>query len=702
MILLDLRTVFIGYVLTAAISSAVIITLYYQNRSRSSGLGYWPVAFIMQFLGMLLISLRGVIPDVFSIVVGNTLLILQTLFIYFGLALFLKQTVSRHFNYYLLVVFICLMIFYSYAQPFLLARNIIFSLTLTALCGQAAWLVLHRIDTTNLPSTRMAGFIFCGYILFSIFRILSDLIIKPGTDLFTSSLPDMLIILTYQMLSIGLTFTLFLMVNRSLVNDLEDDINKRALVEDDLRRSEEKFAAAFHNIPDALVVSLASDGTVLEVNESFSRITGFSRDEVIGKSTIDLKIWTSPEDRKTYADELIRAGRVSNFEAKFLQKNGQAILGLISSEVIQLTQGECFLNIIRDITESKKTEVAEKEQRVMAEALRDSAAALNSTLNFNEVLERILDNVGRVTPHDTANIMVMDGDDSAVILRCRGYVERGEADLTNQSVSLKEMPILKRVARQGKPLAVPDTTLDPDWNALPVVCWVKSYTVAPIRIRHRTIGFLNLESATAGFFNIGDAEHLQAFADQASIAIDNARLYEDVHELAITDDLTGLFNRRGLSQLGEREVIRSQRFQHPLAAIMVDIDHFKDINDTYGHMIGDRFLCALAACLKGNVRNVDLVARFGGEEFFILLTETDLDGASSVAERIRQAVEKIVIPVEKDEKPTGRTGKMTVSLGLVMLENVTPNLNDLIERADQLMYTAKKSGRNRVVFAAHE
>lgn len=690
--ILDLRTILFGYIISSAISAAVIASLYSQNRRRSPELVYLPAGFILQFLGIVAISLRGVLPDILSIVVGNSFLMFQAILILSGLGRFMNKPVLHRPNLILGVVFTGVAAYFTYAQPSLLARNLVFSSTLFIVCLQGAILMFRDKDCRDCPPIRLAGFIFAGYCIFSFLRIASDLAINPGEDFLNSNLPNTLVIIVYQMLSICLTFALFLIVNRRLVINLEEDIEKRSLVEEALRKSEEKFSKAFHNIPDALVVSLAVDGTVLEVNESFSRITGFSRDEVIGKNAIDLKIWSSPADRKVYAKELIRSGRINNFEARFLRKNGQEIIGLISSEVIYLTQGECFLNIIRDITESKNIEREEKQQRVLAEALLDSTAALNSTLKFNEVLVRILDNVGRVTPHDTANIMVMEDDDSAVILLCRGYQERGKDDLTNKRVSLSTMPILKAVAIDGKPLAIPDTKMEPDWRSTPAVEWVNSYIVAPIRSRGRTIGFLNLESGTAGFFNSYHANRLQAFADQASIAIDNARRYEDVREMAITDALTGLFNRRGLFQLGEREVTRSQRFQHPLAAVMLDIDHFKIVNDTYGHATGDGVLTVLAACLRGQVRNVDLLARYGGEEFTILLPEIELKKALTAAERVRKAVAGLEIPAS----PDSATLKITVSLGVVMLTPETPDLAGLLERADQALYKAKRKGRNRV------
>lgn len=693
--ILDLRTVLFSHVISAAISVLVMVSLYAQNRSRTPELIYWPAAFILQFIGILLISFRGMIPDFFSIILGNALILFQALFIIIGISRLYRKSIPLGANLALMLLFIVLHLVFTYAQPSLLARNLNFSIVLTLICAQGFWLIFYKIKADIPLSTRLTGAIFAAYCLFSILRIISDLAVSPGASLLTSPLPDTLIILGYQMLSIGLTFSLILIINRHLFIRMEDDIQKRSTVEVALRESEEKFSKAFHNMPDALVISMAGNAKILAVNNSFEKISGYSSNEAIGKSALqDLNLWVNPADREAFARQLRQNGKVVNYEAKFRLKNGQFMDGMISGETIHLTQGECFLLIIHDITERKKIEQAEVDQRVLAEALRDTATALTSTLKSDEVLDRILDNIGRVVPNDTANFMLLKEDGQLSIVRSRGYAERGLTDLSGMQTSLNELTLLKRVASLGRPLAFPDVQLEPDWQPQEITEWIRSYAAAPIRARGRTIGFLNLDSAVRGFFTQEMADRLQAFADQASIAIENARLYEDVQDLAISDSLTGLFNRRGLFHLGEREVTRSQRFQHPLAVLMVDIDHFKIVNDTHGHPTGDRVLAVLAACMRSHVRNVDLLARYGGEEFTILLTETPRENAEKAAERLRLAVADLDIPVGG---ATSGSLRVTISVGLVMLTPETLDLSHLLYCADQAMYTAKNEGRNRVV-----
>lgn len=170
---------------------------------------------------------------------------------------------------------------------------------------------------------------------------------------------------------------------------------------------------------------------------------------------------------------------------------------------------------------------SEHKQRTLAEAVRDSTAALNSTLNFNEVLDRILINIEQVVPHDSAAIMLVESG-VAYTVRTRHLINaHRDPSLSNLRYPVSEVSNLSRMAKTGQPVAIPDTHSDPGWVMQPDTMWIRSYAGAPIHIKGEVIGFLGLISGTAGFYASIDAEHLQAFADQAAIAIQNARLYAE-------------------------------------------------------------------------------------------------------------------------------------------------------------------------------
>ena len=195
-----------------------------------------------------------------------------------------------------------------------------------------------------------------------------------------------------------------------------------------------------------------------------------------------------------------------------------------------------------------------------------------------------------------------------------------------------------------------------------------------------------------------DLDVLGMFAAQAAIAIRNARFYYKIEQISVTDELTALFNRRGFFQLGEREFERALRFGRPLAALMLDIDHFKRVNDSYGHPVGDQVLRALADCVRQSTRGIDVAGRYGGEEFTLLLPETDLPVAIQIAERLRQSIADLSIPICQGKGDTPPVHiRINVSIGVAFMLPDIPNLSVLIDRADQALYRAKDSGRNRVV-----
>jgi diguanylate cyclase (GGDEF)-like protein len=389
-----------------------------------------------------------------------------------------------------------------------------------------------------------------------------------------------------------------------------------------------------------------------------------------------------------------KTGAGSNEEYRIIQPNGNVRWVWGRAFPIQDESGQVYriTALVVDITDRKHAEAEIKQKTEQLQALRQIGMEITSELDQDSVLhsitERALQLCGGITSSlylyrrelDIVERLVFTGPSLFPGRRTR---RRGEG-LTGK-VWETNAPVLVNDYRSWQERST-------EYDAFPS----RAVLGVPIRYGNEFLGVLNVIADPPKTYSSSDVETLSMFADQAAISVKNAHFYAAVQQLSVTDELTGFFNRRGLFRFGEREVGRALRFHHPLTAIMLDIDHFKQVNDTYGHPIGDDVLRGLAEVCRAQVRDVDIVARYGGEEFVLLLPEADLPNGVAVAERLRQTIENIKIPLESVASKENKTVQVTISLGVVALASNTLNLTTLIERLDQALYKAKQAGRNRV------
>jgi diguanylate cyclase (GGDEF)-like protein len=219
-----------------------------------------------------------------------------------------------------------------------------------------------------------------------------------------------------------------------------------------------------------------------------------------------------------------------------------------------------------------------------------------------------------------------------------------------------------------------------------------SLLAVPMVHRDSLLGVLNFERPEKDGFLAEELEFLSAVADQAAMAVKNARLHEQTVELSITDPLTGVPNRRHLFARLEMEIARANRFGNQVSFLMVDIDHFKHLNDAAGHRAGDQVLRQVCDLMRVQVRRVDTLARYGGEEFVLILPQVTKAEALEVAEKLRRAVEEA--PLEHGRVQPG--GHVTISVGVANLPVDSTEQNRLVDCADSALYASKRGGRNRV------
>ena len=218
---------------------------------------------------------------------------------------------------------------------------------------------------------------------------------------------------------------------------------------------------------------------------------------------------------------------------------------------------------------------------------------------------------------------------------------------------------------------------------------IRSAVRVPIWINGEITGVFILNSQNPQQYTKKDLPVLETICEHLALSLERYFLFDQISTLSVTDDLTGCGNRRMLRQELEREVRRAERYERTLGVLMLDIDHFKRVNDTYGHLAGDEILVGLAEQIKNNVRDIDTVIRYGGEEFLVILPETDLDGTVAVAEKIRNIVEEAEY-VTKDI-----VLQITISIGVAVYPLHASDNEELIRCADEALYRAKAAGRNR-------
>ncbi len=343
----------------------------------------------------------------------------------------------------------------------------------------------------------------------------------------------------------------------------------------------------------------------------------------------------------------------------------------------------------RGVAENIKKENTQIEKQLrQIEHLYDVIKDAGSTLNVQEMIELTKEFTERMfdLPHFIIAVLSTDGRKYEIRIAsgCDDSLFRSfEMDMESNGLAAI-------LARERKPVLVPLVGEMDHFSKLRNLA-VRSFAFLPFLIQDRVIGFLCSFSSQENFIDQEKYSNLQVFCNQISIGLQKSLLYEKVQKLSITDGLTKLYSHRYFKQRLEEELILANRYSSQLSLLILDIDHFKHYNDTYGHVAGDHVLMEVAKILKGQAGMNHLVARYGGEEMVLIAPETTKEQAMELAEKIRKAVESNSFSVGKEMT------RVTVSIGVATFpQDALTNL-DLISKSDKALYAAKGRGRNRIV-----
>lgn len=334
-----------------------------------------------------------------------------------------------------------------------------------------------------------------------------------------------------------------------------------------------------------------------------------------------------------------------------------------------------------------------KDMAVLLEIAKSAGSALESEDLFNIILEK---STGFLEA-EQGSLMILDEDRNELKVKAMKGLNKKIVEL------LRIRPgegIAGMVLVNGDPILV--SNLEEDIRirqAKRPRYKTKSFISIPLRLNGEAFGVLNIADKVAGEnFSEDDLHLLVSIGAYASVAIQRSQLYhktEELKKISITDELTGLLNRRYFQERISEEIERSRRHHLPLSLIMLDMDNFKSINDTYGHVVGDEVLKVAGRCLRNSIRTIDVAVRYGGEEFTVILPQTTKEEAKVIADRICHEINKLDFPFEHPDIP------FTASIGLATLPEDADSIDELIRNADVALYQAKTEGKNRVVVYRH-
>jgi diguanylate cyclase (GGDEF)-like protein len=325
-------------------------------------------------------------------------------------------------------------------------------------------------------------------------------------------------------------------------------------------------------------------------------------------------------------------------------------------------------------------ETSRDELRV---ALARLGQTLTSTHDLDRILAVVLETALASTTARSGAVLLRQDSQELVLAAASGLPETvaGAPLRVPAGTGVVGQVVLDGKQRRGAVADLDDAPLDE------AAQWVLA---VPLRSSDEVLGVLVLyDPRPDSGGGDDDLTTLRTLADQAAVAVENVLRHRDVALMAVTDGLTGLANYRSFTETIGREIERATRFGRPVGLVLLDIDHFKRVNDTFGHQRGDAVLVELAARVRGQVRDVDTVARYGGEELVVVLPETDVDGAELAAERIRTAVGR-----RPFAEPGEEAVSVTVSLGVAVHGVHATTASALLRRADQALYAAKRAGRD--------
>ncbi len=461
------------------------------------------------------------------------------------------------------------------------------------------------------------------------------------------------------------------------------DVTHRMRAEKALRESEAQLKTVIDSINAGVVLIDPETHMIVDINLSAQEIIGKSKESIVG--SICHGYICPAEEGKCPITDLSQTMNLS--ERKLINSRGEYINILKSAAIVKLKDRTFLIESFVDITNCKVSEEALKDR----EELRRKNAKLSTLYEFTIAAGKNLE-MEKLLPEVLNALIRMDRfgvEKRAALFRAEEKSLHLAAVVGLPGAVSRSCSVVRygechcgTAAEKGDVLILTHSECE---ERHPIACRglrPHGHVILPFKTGAKVDGVLCLHTGLDTYIDGSSLELLRSIGNQLGVAVERSRLFEEMRSSSLHDPLTGLGNRRYMKMQIDHYINAAKRYGRRLSLVMIDIDHFKSYNDTYGHVRGDMVLTDLAALLRRQMRDADQIFRYGGEEFLVMLPETDLTDACIAAERLRSAVE--------------REGMVTISLGVASYGDFVQSSDVLITKTDTALYMAKQKGRNRV------
>lgn len=702
----------------------MMMFIYWRTRKTYPGFARWVAACFCIGFGHVLLATRNQIPDFFSIILGNVLLVYAVNLIYEGLQLFFERRPFDRWNYLILAGYILGQVYWTGMDPNLSARVVLISVVLTLLELRVGVRMLRGAPLKLRRTCVGIAMIFILSSLFTLLRGIVELAVPQSIDLLSENATVAMMELASVCAVTVWTFYFFFLNNARIEWELQESQQNllkmseadrhrvvqlglleetgRFLVEsldeqEILRRTVEAVVNRFGFAKAA--ISLLVEGNMLEVaaiggTDLIYYRPGYRQkigEGIIGATAEKKTAYIAADVEKDpyYFTIGERGGSAAGVP---ILNDGQLMGVLYVESAARNAFDPIDIQTLETLVSSTVTAIqkARLYQRVQDQlraisTLQSVSHTILSSLELSQIFQSVVSQLKQVFNYTYVSIFLLEDQALRLVVQ-DGYGE----DMPFYTIQASS-GITGRCVREHKLQFVRDVRHDPDFleGAIGIECEI----CVPLLKDDQVLGVLNVEEAPGHPLTDNDVAVLTALAGPIVVAIENARLHAQVKELAMTDGLTGLFNRRAFDQTLESEFERASRYDYPLALVMIDLDSFKEYNDHWGHPAGDERLKEIAEMLRADLRHPDVVARYGGDEFALILPHTDKARARAVAERLRDCAS-----AQSHPRPGTMSLRLgyTFSMGIAVFPADAANPKELLFAADQAELAAKALGKNRI------